>query len=64
MVERMKNINDMESFEDEQDLFIMPDVRMIEKAYRCGFNWEETPWEKLRWIYRGKKSDQWTPEKR
>ncbi len=22
----------------------MPDVRIIGKAYRCSFNWEETPW--------------------
>ena len=43
----MKNINEMIPFVEEQEIFIMPDVRIIGKAYRCTFNWEETPWDKI-----------------
>lgn len=44
---KMKNINEIKPFIEEQEIFIMPDVRIIGKAYRCTFSWEETPWDKI-----------------
>ena len=43
----MKNINEIKSFVDEQEIFIMPDVRIIGKAHRCTFNWETPPWGEI-----------------
>jgi len=43
----VRNINEIKPFVEEQEIFIMPDVRIIGKAYRCTFNWKETPWQKI-----------------
>jgi len=43
----MKSIREMKPFVDEQEIFAMPDVRIIGKAYRCLFNPDETPWQQF-----------------
>lgn len=43
----MKNLNEIKAFVEEQEIFLMPDVRIIGKAYRCTFSWEETPWDRI-----------------
>lgn len=43
----MKNIDEIKPFVDEQEIFIMPDVRIIGKAYRCVFDPQSTPWQKF-----------------
>lgn len=43
----MKNISEMQPFVEEQEIFIMPGVRIIGKAYVCPFSWEETPWDTI-----------------
>lgn len=43
----MKDISQIVPFIAEQEIFKMPDVRIIGKAYRCTFEWEQTPWEKI-----------------
>ena len=37
----MKSINEIKPFVDEQEIFCMPEVRIIGKAYRCKFTWED-----------------------
>ena len=37
----VKNISEIKPFVEEQEIFIMPEVRIIGKAYRCNFQWEE-----------------------
>ena len=43
----MNDISKILPFVEQQEIFTMPDVRIIGKAYRCTFSWEETPWEKI-----------------
>ena len=43
----MKSLNEMKAFVEEQEIFFMPGVRIIGKAYRCTFSWKETPWDRI-----------------
>ncbi len=43
----MRSIAERKPFVNEQEMFFMPDVRIIEKAYRCPFSWKATPWDEI-----------------
>jgi len=43
----MKALREIKPFVAEQEIFTMPNVRIIGKAYRCTFSWQETPWQKI-----------------
>ncbi len=43
----MKKFEQLDVYDEEYEILLMPNVRVIGKAYRCTFNPNETPWQKF-----------------